>query len=67
MSMELDVVIEHCVTRLTQNPPLTRDEISALLKSWEDAGLINMQMRVIIIRQLRASQAVPPASTSEPA
>lgn len=57
MSMELDAVIERCVTDLTQDPPRTREEIAALLNRWEEMGLISRQMRAVIVQRLRANQA----------
>jgi len=57
VSMELDAVIERCVTALTQDPPRTRDEIAALLNRWEEMGLISRQMRAVIVQRLRTNQA----------
>jgi hypothetical protein len=57
MSMELEAVIERCVSLLTEGPPHTREEIAALLNRWEATGLISRQMRAVIVQRLRASQA----------
>jgi hypothetical protein len=56
MSMELDAVIEHCVSVLTQGPVRSREEIAALLNRWEEMGLISQQMRAVIMQRLRAHQ-----------
>jgi len=56
MSMELESVIESCVSQLTCDPLRTREEIAALLNLWEETGLISRQMRAIIMQRLRKSQ-----------
>ena len=53
MSMELETVIESCLQALTSDPPHSRDEMFAMLNRWEEVGLINRQMRVVIIQRLR--------------
>jgi len=62
MSSELDIVIDRCVSLLTQGPARTRDEIAALLNHWEEIGLISRQMRAVIMQRLRANQSgrLPP-------
>lgn len=65
MSMELDAVIERCVSVLTQDPPRTRDEIAALLNRWEESGLISRQMRAVIVQRLRGRQVGKPPVTSD--
>jgi uncharacterized protein YmfQ (DUF2313 family) len=57
MSMELDAVIERCVSLLSEEPPRSREEIAALLNRWEEMGLISQQMRAVIVQRLRANQA----------
>ena len=56
MSMELEAVIERCVSLLTEGPARTRDEIAALLNRWEESGLISRQMRAVIVQRLRGKQ-----------
>ena len=56
MSMELDAVIESCVSILQSDPQHTREEIAQLLNRWEDTGLISRQMRAVIVLRLRNSQ-----------
>jgi hypothetical protein len=57
MSMELDAVIERCVSVLRQDPPRSREEVALLLNRWEEAGLISRQMRAVIVQRLRANQS----------
>lgn len=56
MSMELDAVIDSCVSLLMRDPPRTREEIAVLLNQWEEMGLISRQMRAIIVQRLRKSE-----------
>ena len=56
MSMELDAVIESCVSILQSDPQHTREEIALMLNRWEDTGLISRQMRAVIVQRLRNSQ-----------
>ena len=55
MSMELEVVIENCVRTLQTHPQRSREEMALLLNQWEDMGIINRQMRALIVQQLRQS------------
>lgn len=65
MSMELEAVIERCVSLLTEGSVRTRDEIAALLNRWEESGLISRQMRAVIVRRLRGRQVGKPPVTSD--
>ncbi len=65
MSMELDAVIESCVSILQSDPQRTREEIALLLNRWEDTGLISRQMRAVIVKRLRDSQPTGSADTSK--
>ncbi len=56
MSMELEAVIESCVKILQRPPQRSREEIALLLNQWEDMGIINRQMRALIVQQLRQGQ-----------
>ncbi len=58
MSNELDAVLDHCVSLLTQGPARTREEIMVLLNRWEESGLISRQMRAVIVQRLKAKQSV---------
>ncbi len=56
MSMELEVVIENCVRTLQTHPQRSREEMASLLNQWEEMGIINRQMRALIVQQLRKNQ-----------
>lgn len=64
MSMELESVIESCVTILQSDPQRTREEIAQLLNRWEETGLISRQMRAVIVQRLRKSQHSKQADAS---
>ncbi len=64
MSMELESVIESCVTILQSDPQRTREEIAQLLNRWEETGLISRQMRAVIVQRLRTSQHSKQADAS---
>ena len=64
MSMELESVIESCVTILQSDPGRTREEIAQLLNRWEETGLISRQMRAVIVQRLRKSQHTKQADAS---
>lgn len=56
MSMELEAVIENCVKILQDHPQRSREEMASLLDQWEEMGIINRQMRALIVQQLRKNQ-----------
>jgi hypothetical protein len=56
MSMELEAVIESCISMLESEPQRTREEMALLLNRWEEVGYINRQIRAVIVRRLQHNQ-----------
>jgi hypothetical protein len=56
MSMELEAVIESCISMLESEPHRTREEMALLLNRWEEVGYINRQIRAVIVRRLQQNQ-----------